>query len=61
MLFKLWLNLGLKAEKQLQNKNHTEDWVLGSHHCDKWPHDSLDLSLNSLIEIQCLLTMFINK
>ena len=25
------LNLGLKAEKQLQNENHTEDWVLGSH------------------------------
>ena len=25
------LNLGLKADKQLQNENHTEDWVLGSH------------------------------
>ena len=25
------LNLGLKAEKQLQNKNHTEDWALGIH------------------------------
>ena len=25
------LNLGLKAEKQLQNENHTEDWALGSH------------------------------
>ena len=24
-------NLGLKAEKQLQNENHTEDWALGSH------------------------------
>ena len=24
-------NLGFKAEKQLQNKNHTEDWALGSH------------------------------
>ena len=24
------LNLGLKAEKQLQNENHTEDWALGS-------------------------------
>ena len=22
------LNLGLKAEKQLQNENHTEDWAL---------------------------------
>ena len=21
----------LKAEKQLQNENHTEDWALGSH------------------------------
>ena len=25
------LNLGLKAEKPLQNENHTEDWALGSH------------------------------
>ena len=25
------LNLGLKAEKQLRNENHTEDWALGSH------------------------------
>ena len=25
------LNLGLKAEKQLQNENHAEDWALGSH------------------------------
>ena len=25
------LNLGLKAEKLLQNENHTEDWALGSH------------------------------
>ena len=24
------LNLSLKAEKQLQNENHTEDWALGS-------------------------------
>ena len=24
-------NLGLKAEKQFRNKNHTEDWELGSH------------------------------
>ena len=24
------LNLGLKAEKQLQNENHTEDWALGN-------------------------------
>ena len=23
------LNLGLKAEKPLQNENHTEDWALG--------------------------------
>ena len=23
------LNLGLKAEKQVQNENHTEDWALG--------------------------------
>ena len=22
-------NLGLKTEKQFQNKNHTEDWALG--------------------------------
>ena len=22
---------GLKAEKQLRNKNHTEDWALGCH------------------------------
>ena len=25
------LNLGLKAEKPLQNENHTEDWALGCH------------------------------
>ena len=25
------LNLGLKAERPLQNENHTEDWALGSH------------------------------
>ena len=25
------VNLSLKAEKQLQNENHTEDWALGSH------------------------------
>ena len=25
------VKLGLKAEKQLQNENHTEDWALGSH------------------------------
>ena len=25
------LNLGLKAEKPLQNENHTEYWALGSH------------------------------
>ena len=25
------LILGLKAEKQLRNKNHTEDWALGCH------------------------------
>ena len=25
------LNFGLKAEKPLQNENHTEDWALGSH------------------------------
>ena len=25
------LNLGFKAEKRLQNENHTEDWALGSH------------------------------
>ena len=29
------LNLGLKAEKQLQSENHTEDSALGSH-----PRDS---------------------
>ena len=28
------LNLGLKAEKLLQNENHTEDWALGSHSRD---------------------------
>ena len=28
------LNLGIKAEKPLQNENHTEDWALGSHPCD---------------------------
>ena len=26
-----WLMLGLKTEKQLPNKNHTEDWELGCH------------------------------
>ena len=36
--------LELKAEKQLRNKNHTEDWVLGSH-----PGDNRNvLSLKSL-------------
>ena len=28
------LNLGLKAEKPLQNENHTDDWALGSHPLD---------------------------
>ena len=28
------LTLGFKAEKQLQNENHTEDWALGSHQRD---------------------------
>ena len=28
------LNLGLKAEKQLRNKKHTEDWALNCHHRD---------------------------
>ena len=40
------LNLGLKAEKPLQNENHTEDWALGSH-----PRDNghvTHLSLKSL-------------
>ena len=23
--------LGLRAEKQLRNENHTEDWALGCH------------------------------
>ena len=36
------LNLGVKAEKQLQNENHNEDWALGSHPRDKWSRDSLD-------------------
>ena len=27
-------NLGLKAEKPLQNENHTEHWALGSHPSD---------------------------
>ena len=31
-----WLILGLKAEKQLRNKNHTEDWALGCHPRDNW-------------------------
>ena len=26
-----WLVSGLKVEKQLRTKNHTEDWVLGCH------------------------------
>ena len=25
-----WVNLGLQAEKLLQNKNHTEDCAIGS-------------------------------
>ena len=29
-----WLILGLKAEKQLQNKNHTVDWALVFHSRD---------------------------
>ena len=28
------LNLSLKAEVQLKNENHTEDWALGGHPCD---------------------------
>ena len=28
------LNLVLKAEKKLQNENHTVDWALGSHEHD---------------------------
>ena len=28
----------VKAEKQLQNKNHTEDWALDSHPCDHVTH-----------------------
>ena len=28
---KVRLNLGLKADKQLQNENHTENWALDSH------------------------------
>ena len=24
-------SIGLKAEKEIQNENHTEDWALGSH------------------------------
>ena len=30
-LIRKGLNLGLKAEKQLQIENHIEDWALGSH------------------------------
>ena len=31
------LNLGLKAEKQLQNRNHTEDWALQhKNHTEDW-------------------------
>ena len=37
------LNLGRKAEKQVQNENYTEDWALGSH---PRVSDSLDLSLS---------------
>ena len=33
-LYTKWLILGLKAEKQLRNKNHTEDWALGCHSRD---------------------------
>ena len=29
-----WLILGLKAEKQLRNRNHTEDSALGYHSRD---------------------------
>ena len=29
MYIRKWLILGLKAEKQLRNKNHTEEWALG--------------------------------
>ena len=31
--FGIWkvLNFGVKAEKQLQNENHAEDWAVGSH------------------------------
>ena len=34
MCGKIALNLGLKAERPLQNENHTEDWALGSHPYD---------------------------
>ena len=37
------LNLSLKAEKQLQNENHTEDWALGSHARDKVHLHSLQM------------------
>ena len=33
-MYTKWLILGLKAEKQLRNKNHTEDWALGCHSRD---------------------------
>ena len=31
LMYTKWLILGLKAEKQLRNQNHTEDWALGCH------------------------------
>ena len=37
------LNLGLKAEKPLQNENHTDDWALGSY-----PRDNGHLTKSSL-------------
>ena len=47
------LNLGLKAEKQLQNENHTEDWALGSHprdngHVTHSPHMVSKKSFNPI-------------
>ena len=48
-----WLILGLEAEKQLRNKNHTEDLALGYHPRDNC-HVTQVLSLYKyIVKLSC--------
>ena len=38
LMYTEMVHLGLKAEKQLRNKNYIEDWALGCHHRDNCCH-----------------------